>query len=112
MRPHLALTTCCCCPGTPQVIEKAKVVGCYDDLVKFLLMVRKKVKEAKVDTELAYAYARVRRQPNLTAKCGCWRYLFGFPPAAGGLVHAWLRLLYGRQPTTPTAPPHKSCWCH
>ncbi len=30
------------------VTEAAKGTGCYDDLVKYLLMVRKKVKEAKV----------------------------------------------------------------
>jgi hypothetical protein len=30
----------------------------YDDLVKYLLMVRKKVKDPKVDTELVYAYAQ------------------------------------------------------
>lgn len=32
--------------------------GVHDDLVKYLLMVRKKVKDPKVDTELVYAYAR------------------------------------------------------
>ena len=32
--------------------------GCYEDLVKYLLMVRKKIKEPKVDTELVYAYAK------------------------------------------------------
>lgn len=31
------------------------------DLVKYLLMVRKKVKEPAVDTELVYAYAKVRQ---------------------------------------------------
>jgi clathrin heavy chain len=30
----------------------------YEDLVKYLLMVRKKVKEPKVDSELIYAYAK------------------------------------------------------
>lgn len=42
-----------------EVIEKCKVAGCYDDLVKYLLMVRKKVKDPKVDTEIVYAYAKV-----------------------------------------------------
>lgn len=42
-----------------QVIEKSKDAGCYDDLVKYLLMVRKKVKEPKVDTELVYSYAKI-----------------------------------------------------
>lgn len=31
----------------------------YEDLVKYLLMVRKKQKEPRVDTELVYAYAKV-----------------------------------------------------
>lgn len=30
------------------VTEAAKGSGCYDDLVKYLLMVRKKIKEPKV----------------------------------------------------------------
>lgn len=47
-----------------QVIEKAKLSGSYDDLVKYLLMVRKKVKESKVDSELAYSYCKVN---NLSA---------------------------------------------
>ncbi|KIY92313.1 clathrin, heavy polypeptide, partial [Monoraphidium neglectum] len=43
----------------PQVIDVCKSSGShYDDLVKYLLMVRKKVKEPKVDTELVYAYAK------------------------------------------------------
>ncbi|KAI8476142.1 MAG: vesicle coat protein clathrin, heavy chain [Monoraphidium minutum] len=42
-----------------QVIDACKASGShYDDLVKFLGMVRKKVKEPKVDTELVYAYAK------------------------------------------------------
>eukprot|EP00775_Hariotina_reticulata_P002628 gene2628-2929_t len=40
------------------VIAACTAAGCYEDLVKYLLMVRKKVKEPKVDTELLYAYAR------------------------------------------------------
>ncbi|MEW5307198.1 MAG: hypothetical protein WDW36_009606 [Sanguina aurantia] len=46
------------------VTDKAKGSGCYDELVKYLLMVRKKVKDAKVDTELVYAYAKTA---NMTA---------------------------------------------
>ena len=39
--------------------EAAKLSGVYDELVKYLLMVRKKVKDSKVDTELVYAHAKV-----------------------------------------------------
>ncbi len=44
-----------------QVVEKAKGAEVYGDLVKFLLMVRKKQKDAKVDTELVYAYAKTNQ---------------------------------------------------
>lgn len=44
-----------------QVIEKSQNAECFEDLVKYLLMARKKVKDAKVDTELVYAYARVNQ---------------------------------------------------
>jgi clathrin heavy chain len=40
------------------VIEAAKSGGQYAELVKFLVMARKKVKDAKVDGELLYAYAK------------------------------------------------------
>mmetsp|Transcript_17485 Transcript_17485/g.52457 ORF Transcript_17485/g.52457 Transcript_17485/m.52457 type:complete len:1706 (-) Transcript_17485:516-5633(-) len=40
------------------VIQKAAQTDSYEALVKYLLMVRKKVKDSKVDTELVYAYAR------------------------------------------------------
>ena len=35
--------------------------GSYEDLVKYLLMVRKKAKDSKVDTELVYAYAKTKQ---------------------------------------------------
>ncbi|PRW61204.1 clathrin heavy chain [Chlorella sorokiniana] len=41
-----------------EVIAKANEAGQHDDLAKYLLMVRKKVKDPKVDTELVYAYAK------------------------------------------------------
>ncbi|BBN15445.1 clathrin heavy chain [Marchantia polymorpha subsp. ruderalis] len=41
------------------VIRAASQVNAYEDLVKYLLMVRKKVKEPKVDSELIYAYAKI-----------------------------------------------------
>lgn len=41
-----------------QVVEKAKGAAAFGDLVKYLLMVRKKQKDSKVDTELVYAYAK------------------------------------------------------
>ncbi|EFJ17279.1 hypothetical protein SELMODRAFT_115182 [Selaginella moellendorffii] len=40
-----------------EVIKAAEEVKAYDDLVKYLLMVRKSIKEPKVDSELIYAYA-------------------------------------------------------
>lgn len=40
------------------VIAKAKEVGEYEDVPKYLLMVRKKMKDPNIDTELVYAYAR------------------------------------------------------
>lgn len=43
------------------VIRAAEQASVYHDLVKYLLMVRKKVKEPKVDSELIYAYAKIDR---------------------------------------------------
>lgn len=43
------------------VIRAAEIASVYHDLVKYLLMVRKKVKEPKVDSELIYAYAKIDR---------------------------------------------------
>ncbi|EIE26635.1 clathrin heavy chain [Coccomyxa subellipsoidea C-169] len=40
------------------VIARSQEANAHGDLVKYLLMVRKKVKESKVDTELVYAYAK------------------------------------------------------
>ena len=40
------------------VIEKTRALGNYEDLVKYLFMVRRKVKETKVDSELVYAFAK------------------------------------------------------
>jgi clathrin heavy chain len=41
------------------VIMEAKKGENYEDLVKYLKMVRNKVKEGSVDTELAYSYAKI-----------------------------------------------------
>jgi clathrin heavy chain len=41
--------------------------GSYEDLVRYLLMVRKKVKEPKVDSELLYAYARTNNLSEIDA---------------------------------------------
>ncbi|CAN6483932.1 unnamed protein product [Victoria cruziana] len=41
------------------VINAAEQVNAYHDLVKYLLMVRQKTKEPKVDGELIYAYAKI-----------------------------------------------------
>eukprot|EP00879_Flechtneria_rotunda_P000465 GHRR01000566.1.p1 GENE.GHRR01000566.1~~GHRR01000566.1.p1 ORF type:complete len:1351 (+),score=578.78 GHRR01000566.1:197-4249(+) len=50
-----------------EVIEGCTAVGCYEDLVKYLLMVRKKIKEPKVDSELLYAYARINNLSEIDA---------------------------------------------
>jgi len=42
----------------PEVIEAARKAGLYDELVKFLKMARTKVREPRVDSELAYALAK------------------------------------------------------
>jgi clathrin heavy chain len=44
-----------------EVIDAASGVRAYEDLVRYLNMVRKKVKEAKVDSELIFAYAKLNR---------------------------------------------------
>uniref|UniRef100_A9U2Z4 Clathrin heavy chain n=1 Tax=Physcomitrium patens TaxID=3218 RepID=A9U2Z4_PHYPA len=44
-----------------EVINVASNVKAYEDLVKYLHMVRKKVKEQRVDSELIYSYARLDR---------------------------------------------------
>lgn len=44
-----------------QVIEKSQGTGSFEDLVKFLVMARKVVKDHKVDTELVYAYAKINQ---------------------------------------------------
>lgn len=41
-----------------EVIEAAEAAGEYEPLVKYLQMVRKKVKEARVDSALCYAFAK------------------------------------------------------
>ncbi|XP_020680390.1 clathrin heavy chain 1 [Dendrobium catenatum] len=43
------------------VIRAAEDANVYHDLVRYLLMVRQKVKEPKVDSELIYAYAKIDR---------------------------------------------------
>ncbi|KAK4489286.1 hypothetical protein RD792_005086 [Penstemon davidsonii] len=44
-----------------EVIKAAEDMDVYHDLVKYLLMVRQKAKEPKVDSELIYAYAKIDR---------------------------------------------------
>ncbi|KAL0716998.1 hypothetical protein Bca4012_066320 [Brassica carinata] len=44
-----------------EVIRATEDANVYDDLVRYLLMVRQKVKEPKVDSELIYAYAKIER---------------------------------------------------
>ncbi|KAL7229187.1 hypothetical protein ACSBR2_007811 [Camellia fascicularis] len=43
------------------VIRAAEDANVYHDLVRYLLMVREKAKEPKVDSELIYAYAKIDR---------------------------------------------------
>jgi clathrin heavy chain len=44
-----------------ELIEIANHAGKHDDLVRFLQMARKTLREPKIDTELAYAYAKTDR---------------------------------------------------
>jgi len=44
-----------------EVIEIANAAGKHDDLVRYLQMARKTLREPKIDTELAYAYAKTDR---------------------------------------------------
>ncbi|TFK51691.1 clathrin heavy chain 1 [Heliocybe sulcata] len=44
-----------------EVIEIAGHAGKHDDLVRYLQMARKSLREPKIDTELAYAYAKTDR---------------------------------------------------
>ena len=41
-----------------RVIAQANSDDCYEDLVQFLLMARKSLKEQVIDTELIFAYAK------------------------------------------------------
>lgn len=44
-----------------EVIEISSHAGKHDDLVRFLQMARKHLREPQIDTELAYAYAKTDR---------------------------------------------------
>jgi hypothetical protein len=57
-----------------EVIEISSHVGKHDDLARFLQMARKSLREPKIDTELAYAYAKTDRLHDMddflgTTKC-------------------------------------------
>ncbi len=56
-----------CNPGAryTEVIAKAEEADTFDELVKYLLMVRKQLKDSKVDTELVYAYAKTNQLASL-----------------------------------------------
>ena len=47
------------------VIHAARQADMYEDMVPYLLMVRKNKKEARVDTELVYAYAKINNLAKL-----------------------------------------------
>ncbi|KAJ2335035.1 Clathrin heavy chain, partial [Coemansia sp. RSA 2681] len=48
-----------------EVIDVASHAGKFDDLVRFLLMARKKVREPAVESELMFAYAKTERLADL-----------------------------------------------
>ncbi|KAJ2909365.1 Clathrin heavy chain, partial [Coemansia aciculifera] len=48
-----------------EVIDVASHAGKFDDLVRFLLMARKKVREPSVESELMFAYAKTERLADL-----------------------------------------------
>jgi clathrin heavy chain len=48
-----------------EVIEISNRAGKHDDLVRFLQMARKSFREPRIDTELAYAYAKTDRLHNM-----------------------------------------------
>ncbi|KAJ1734951.1 Clathrin heavy chain [Coemansia biformis] len=48
-----------------EVIDVASHAGKFDDLVRFLLMARKKVREPAVESELLFAYAKTERLSDL-----------------------------------------------
>eukprot|EP01097_Dermamoeba_algensis_P005601 TRINITY_DN3557_c0_g1_i3.p1 TRINITY_DN3557_c0_g1~~TRINITY_DN3557_c0_g1_i3.p1 ORF type:complete len:1258 (-),score=303.09 TRINITY_DN3557_c0_g1_i3:145-3672(-) len=47
------------------VIVAAENNGLYEDLVKYLLMAKKKVRETKIESELIYAYAKINNLADL-----------------------------------------------
>ena len=48
-----------------EVVDAANRTDEFDDLVKFLQMARKKTREAYVETELCYAFAKTNRLAEL-----------------------------------------------
>jgi clathrin heavy chain len=48
-----------------EVIEISNLAGKHDDLVRFLQMARKPLREPRIDTDLAYAYAKTDRLHNM-----------------------------------------------
>lgn len=48
------------CAANARVLPDVQA-GSYEDLVKYLIMVRKKAKDSKVDTELVYAYGKTKQ---------------------------------------------------
>jgi clathrin heavy chain len=46
-------------PNRNEVINEVPNVDAYEDLVKYLFMVRNKVKEPKVDSKFIYAHAKL-----------------------------------------------------
>nr|AQQ11752.1 clathrin heavy chain 2 [Chara australis] len=50
-----------------EVIMAAELAEAFEELVKYLIMVRKTVKESKVDGELLYAYAKINKLEQMEA---------------------------------------------
>lgn len=57
---HTEFITVMACRHT-EVIAKSAEADTYEELVKYLLMVRKKIKDSKVDSELVFAYAKTNQ---------------------------------------------------
>jgi clathrin heavy chain len=67
----LPLTSALMTPATTEVIEIATHAGKDEDLIKFLRMARKTLREPAIDTALAFAYARTDQLSELRWRTFC-----------------------------------------
>ena len=58
---QMAWLLCSHCGSITCHLQAVLQAGSYEELVKYLLMVRKKHKDSKVDTELVYAYGKTKQ---------------------------------------------------